>query len=152
MALTPVMEFTRNQVHTRGGAGVEIRSKRDLVSARKLGRALAAQLGFPTRDSILVSAAIHELACNILEYAKHGEIVVKPALTNGARGIQIEARDHGPGISNVAKAMQDGYSTSGRLGLGLPGVKRVMDEFTITSTVGHGTIVLVKKWNRGITH
>lgn len=88
------------------------------------------------------------MARNILLYAERGEIVVTLVDQEGRRGIVIVAADEGPGIPDVVRALQDGYSTSGRLGLGLPGVKRVMDEFAIVSQVGGGTVVTAKKWKQ----
>jgi len=102
-------------------------------------------------DVALVAAAISELARNILQFAGRGEMVLTLVNQEGRRGIIISAIDEGPGIPDVAQAMQDGYSTCGGLGLGLPGVKRVMDEFDITSQVGHGTTVTAKKWKRHAT-
>ena len=123
---------------------VAIRSDTDIVIARQKGRALAAQLGFSSTDQTLIATAISEVARNILRYAKTGEIRFQ-AETNGKAGITIVAHDEGPGIPDVAVALQNGYSTSGSLGMGLPGTKRIMDEFTIASEVGKGTTVTMKK-------
>ncbi len=125
---------------------VPIQSAADIVAARQEGRALAARIGFAGSDLTVIATAISELARNILEYAKAGEIRLGPAQRGGRAGITIEAWDEGPGIPDVARAMQDGYSTGKGLGLGLPGVRRLMDEFDITSEVGKGTTVVVKKW------
>ena len=126
---------------------IPIRSDADIVAARQKGRELAVTLGFLSTDQTLIATAISELARNILRYAKRGEISVEPA-GNMTAGIVIEARDEGPGISNVEQALQVGFSTSGGLGLGLPGVKRLMDEFEIVSVVGQGTRVKATKWKR----
>ncbi len=120
----------------------------DIVAARQNGRALAAQLGFSQTDSTLIATAISELARNIILYAKQGEIIMKPLNHSERCGIVVVAHDDGPGILDVARAMQMGYSTSGSLGLGLPGVNRLMDEFAIDSRPGSGTTVTVKKWRR----
>jgi serine/threonine-protein kinase RsbT len=120
----------------------------DILIARGLGRALAAQLGFASSDLALIATTISELARNILRYAGSGEIAVQPITDGHKPGIRIIARDKGPGIPDVRKALQDGYSTSGGLGLGLPGVRRLMDDFEIVSEVGRGTTVTVKKWKR----
>ena len=93
----------------------------------------------------LIATAISELARNIVQYARQGEIVLS-AVEGSRRGIQIVARDHGPGISDLELAMRDGYSTGGSLGLGLPGARRLMDEFAIDSEVGKGTTISMKKW------
>jgi serine/threonine-protein kinase RsbT len=118
------------------------------VTARQKGRALATRLGFSSGDATIVATAISELARNIVLYADHGEIVLKPVDRGTHVGLIITARDEGEGIPDIRQAMQDGYSTSGRLGVGLPGVKRLMDEFEIASEVGKGTVVTVKKWKR----
>jgi serine/threonine-protein kinase RsbT len=127
---------------------VPIGSDSDILIARGRGRTLAAQLGFPSSDLALIATTISELARNILRYAGSGEIAVHPIGDNNKPGIIVIARDKGPGISDVRKALQDGYSTSGGLGLGLPGVRRLMDEFEIVSEPGRGTTVTVKKWKR----
>jgi serine/threonine-protein kinase RsbT len=125
---------------------VPIRSAADVVAARQEGRALAARFGFDGSDLTVIATAISELARNILEYAKTGEIRLSLAQKAGRNGIMIVARDEGPGIPDVPRAMQDGYTTGRGLGLGLPGVRRLMDDFEIVSQVGKGTIVSVKKW------
>ncbi len=125
---------------------VVIESDADIVAARMRGRALASQMGFPPTLATLVATAISELARNILLYAGRGEVVLTPVERGGRRGLAVMARDEGPGIPDIARAMEDGYSTSGRLGLGLPGVRRLVDEFEITSHLGQGTTVTVKKW------
>jgi serine/threonine-protein kinase RsbT len=130
-------------------ARIPISREVDIVTARQQGRALAAQLGFSSIDQTLIATAISEMARNIITYAGHGEIVLRPVQeTDGKRGIVIIARDEGPGIPDVELAMQNGYSTSSSLGLGLPGAKRMMDEFDIISEVGKGTTVTMKKWNQ----
>ncbi len=127
---------------------VPITSEIDIVSARQQGRALAAQVGFSGGDLTLIATAISEIARNIVVYAKRGEIVLSPVQDGARRGILVVARDRGPGIPDVARAMQDGYSTGRSLGLGLPGAKRIMDEFEIVSEVGKGTTVTMRKWMR----
>ena len=124
----------------------QIRSEWEIVAARQIGRKLAAEMGFSTIDATLIATAISEVARNILQYAKTGTIEIFPMNNEHKNGITIIARDQGPGISNIALAMQDGYSTSGGLGLGLPGAKRLMSEFEITSEVGKGTLIIMKKW------
>ena len=120
----------------------------DIVTARQKGRELAAQCGLSSTDLAVVATAISELARNIVRYAVRGEIVLRRVENGTKRGIEVVATDDGPGISDVPLAMQDGYSTSGGLGLGLPGVRRLMDEFDIVSRFGKGTTVTVKKWRR----
>ncbi len=127
---------------------VPIKSDADIVTARQKGRELAARLGFSTSDQAVVATAISEIVRNMAEYAGGGEMTVGVASKEGRSGVLIVARDLGPGIPDVALAMQDGYSTHRGLGLGLPGAKRLMDEFDIVSTVGKGTTVTMRKWAR----
>ena len=125
---------------------VPITSDADIVVARQKSRELAVHLGFSPTDSTLIATAISELARNIVLYAKHGEIIVGAVQNASRHGIVVIARDKGPGIPNIEQAMQGGYSTSRSLGLGLPGVKRLMDQFDIVSSLGKGTTVTVRKW------
>ena len=125
---------------------VAISSDQDIVLARQKGRAMAIELGFSPSDATLIATAISELARNILSYARKGEISLKIVHASSRQAITIIACDSGPGIRDIRLAMRDGFSTSGSLGLGLPGVRRLMDEFEIVSEPGRGTIVTVKKW------
>ncbi len=109
---------------------------------------MASELGFQTTDSTLIATAISELARNIVCYAKEGQIILESVINGVASGIKITAHDEGPGIWNVDQALQVGYSTSGGLGLGLPGVRRLMDEFEIVTKAGEGTTVKATKWKR----
>jgi serine/threonine-protein kinase RsbT len=125
---------------------VPIHSDRDIVAARQEGRALAVALGFSSGDATLLATAISELARNIVTYAKSGTIILSALNGTAREGIQVVALDQGPGIADVQQALRDGFSTSGSLGLGLPGVKRLVDEFQIDSDGLRGTTVTVKKW------
>jgi serine/threonine-protein kinase RsbT len=125
---------------------IPIASSADIVTARQLGRALAASLGFTGSDLTVIATAISELARNIIEYATTGAIVMTVSEKSGRLGITIVARDTGPGIADVTKALTAGYSTGQGLGVGLPGVRRLMDEFEIASRSGEGTSVTVRKW------
>jgi serine/threonine-protein kinase RsbT len=127
---------------------VSIDCDADIVSARQKGRELASQCGFQTTDLAVIATAISELARNIVRYAVHGEVVLRILEVDGKRGIEVMATDDGPGIPDVTLAMQDGYSTSGGLGLGLPGTRRLMDEFELKSDFGKGTTVTVRRWKR----
>jgi len=109
---------------------------------------MAAELGFSPTDVVRIATAISELARNVLSYATGGEIRLEALNTRSRCGLTIVATDRGPGIPDVEQAMQDAYSTSGGLGLGLPGVRRLMDEFKIESVVGQGTTVSATKWCR----
>ena len=133
---------------TAGEIRVAINTDQDIVTARQKGRALATGLGFATGDATLIATAISELARNIVSYARRGEVTLKIVDGPGRQGISVIASDDGPGIPDIRQAMRDGFSTSGSLGLGLPGVRRLMDEFEITSQPGRGTIVAVKKWKQ----
>jgi serine/threonine-protein kinase RsbT len=123
-----------------------ILSDGDIVTARRKGRMLAEQLRFSSIDQVLITTAISELARNILLYAKGGQIFLARLNHHERKGIQVIARDRGPGIPDIERAMQPGYSTSASLGLGLPGVKRLMDEMFVESSIGVGTTVTVRKW------
>ncbi len=125
---------------------IAIRADVDIISARQRGRDLGVELGFAKTDLALIATAISELARNILTYASRGEIEVAIEEAAGRRGLLVVARDQGPGIADIALALQDGYSTSRSLGIGLPGVRRLMDEFEVISEPGAGTIVRAMKW------
>jgi serine/threonine-protein kinase RsbT len=131
-----------------GEIRVAINSDQDIVSARQKGRALAAELGFSAVDATFIATAVSELARNILAYARKGEITLRAVQGSNRKGIHIIASDKGPGILDIRQALCDGFSTSGSLGLGLPGVRRLMDEFEIASRPGQGTTVAVKKWRQ----
>jgi serine/threonine-protein kinase RsbT len=126
---------------------IRIEREADIVSARQQGRALAAKCGFSSSDQTLIALAISELARNIISYAQRGEVLMGVVRTPRA-GMMIVARDEGPGIADIELALRDGYSTTKSLGLGLPGARRVMDEFHIESELGKGTIVTIKKYLR----
>lgn len=125
---------------------VHITVDTDIVTARQEGRALAARLGFSGSEQVLIATAISEAARNILQYAKHGTIQISIIEQGGRRGIGIIATDNGPGIADLDLAMMDGYSSSGGLGLGLPGIKRLMSELEIISEVGRGTTLVMRRW------
>lgn len=125
---------------------IPITHEADIVLARQHGRELAARIGFSGSDLTVIATAISEIVRNIVAYAKYGELHLSAVKDGSRRGILIVARDRGPGITDVARAMTDGFSTGGSLGLGLPGARRLMDEFDIVSAVGQGTTVSMKKW------
>jgi serine/threonine-protein kinase RsbT len=120
----------------------------DIVAARQKGRELAAQIGFVGSDLTLIATAISEIARNIVVYARRGEVSLGIVERGGQRGVVVVARDQGPGIPDIENAMRDGFSTGKSLGLGLPGAKRLVDEFEIVSEVGKGTTVTLRKWKR----
>jgi serine/threonine-protein kinase RsbT len=125
---------------------VDIGSDRDVLTARAEGRALAARLGFSSTDLTLIATAISEIARNIVLYARQGEMLFRLVDEGDRQGIVVVGRDEGPGIDDVHLAMRDDYSTGQGLGLGLPGARRLMDEFEIDSAPGGGTTVTMRKW------
>ena len=135
------MAVTRDsQVHVR------IQNSADIVAARQQGRALASQAGFSHSNLTIIATAISEVARNIVEYAKEGEVIITLISDTTKKGVEIIASDHGPGIADITTVMRDGFSTGKGLGIGLPGARRLMDEFAIASAIGTGTIVTMKKW------
>lgn len=127
-------------------ARVLIRDEHDIVIARQEGRAVAQRMGFVGSSLTLIATAISEIARNIVLYAGQGEIELVGLEQDGRRGIEVVARDEGPGIADVERAMQDGFTTGQGLGLGLPGARRLMDEFELDSRPGDGTRVTMRKW------
>lgn len=125
---------------------VVISTDADLVVARAQGRALAQKLGFTRPDPTLIATAISELARNLVMHVGHGEIVMRPVYEESRYGLVVVVKDEGQGIADVDAAMQDGFASRGGLGLGLPGARRLMDEFTVDSQVGRGTTVTMVKW------
>ena len=121
----------------------------DIVIARQEGRRLAASAGVSSTDLTLIATAISEVARNITTYATRGEVLLSVVHDNGGReGIQVIARDKGPGIEDIERALQDGFTSGGGLGLGLPGARRLVDEFDIESAPNEGTTVTLVKWSR----
>ena len=127
---------------------IAIEHEGDIVVARQKGRELAATCGFSTTEQTLIATAISEIARNIVLYAKRGEVRLEAIAQGGRCGIRVIAHDDGPGIADVELAMRDGFSTANSLGLGLPGAKRLMDEFDLASALGRGTTVTMIKWAR----
>ncbi len=120
----------------------------DIVTARQAARALAIEAGFSGSDLTLIAAAVSEIARNAVLHAGQGEMLFSIAQAGVRRGLMVVAQDQGPGIADIGRAMQDGYASGKSLGLGLPGARRVMDEFEIDSAPGRGTIVTMRKWAR----
>ena len=127
------------------GIRLAVKSELDAGRARRAARELAGKLGFGEADGEAVAIAVSELAMNLARYARNGSITLRPLAAEGRRGLRIESRDSGPGIADTQRAMRDGYSTGGGLGAGLGGVRRLMDEFEITSSPD-GTVVRTAKW------
>jgi len=140
-ALGPVLNATiAHEAH------VPIRSSADIVVARQHGRALASLIGFSSSNLTMIATAISEMARNIVEYAREGEVTITLINSGNKRGVKIVASDQGPGIADIAAVMRDGFSTGQGLGIGLPGARRLMDEFEIASEIDKGTTVVLKKW------
>lgn len=125
---------------------VAIERDLDIVTARRKGRELAAALGFSSTDQTLLATAISEIARNIVSYAGRGTVTIGIIKARGRLGIVVVARDDGPGIADMDLAMRDGYSTGNSLGVGLPGARRLVDDFDLASAPGSGTTVTLKKW------
>lgn len=125
---------------------IDVTSDADIVPARARGRTVAGELGFSRTDATLVATAISEIARNIVVHAGRGEIEVKPVYDHDRRGVMVIARDQGPGIRDVDAALREGFGTKGGLGLGLPGVRRIMDEFVIETSPKRGTTVTMHMW------
>jgi serine/threonine-protein kinase RsbT len=128
---------------------IPIRADTDVVTARQEGRQLASTLGFTPTEVTLIATAISEVARNIVSYADEGELCVAIVQEGGRRGIRVVATDRGPGIEDVDKALQDGFSSGLGMGLGLPGARRLMDEFRLDSGPGSGTTVEMTRWESG---
>jgi serine/threonine-protein kinase RsbT len=125
---------------------IHIRKENDIMPAAMRAGEYCREVGFTEAGWRMISTVVSELAHNIVKYAQHGSIQVKTVRGKNRRGVEVIAVDTGPGIPDVDRAMEDHYSSSGTLGLGLPGVKRMMDDFDLQSTRGKGTRVLVRKW------
>ena len=128
---------------------IPIESDADVVTARQQARAMAGDLDLTSTDQTLLATAISEVARNITAYAQRGEVLLELVRDgHGRRGIRVVARDEGPGIADLERALTDGYTTGGGLGLGLPGARRLVDEFEIETAPGVGTTVTLVKWTR----
>lgn len=127
---------------------INIQQEWDIVGARQLGRDIAKKIGFGTVDQARIATAISELARNIYLYAEDGQICFEVIDNIDHKGMSIISIDSGPGIRDISLVIQDGYTTSGGLGAGLPGIKRLMDEFDIHSEADSGTKIKTVKWLR----
>jgi serine/threonine-protein kinase RsbT len=125
---------------------VAISSAADIVVARQKGRQLAMEVGFGGSELTLIATAISEIARNIVDHAEKGQVILSPTNHGNRRGIQVIAKDKGPGIPDVERAMQYGFTTNRGLGVGLPGAKSLMDEFKVETKVGKGTTITMRKW------
>jgi serine/threonine-protein kinase RsbT len=123
-----------------------VRTQIDVARAALHAGRCCTALGFDPARSQMVATAVSELAGNVIKFANRGEVVVRGVTSRGRKGVEVVVSDNGPGIADVEQAVRDHFSTSGTLGLGLPGVRRMMDEFSIESAPGRGTTVVVCKW------
>lgn len=127
---------------------IAIRSEYDIVLARKTSRDISEKMGFGLTDVTRIVTAVSELARNIFIYAGEGTIVYRLIKNDERCGLEVICKDNGPGIKDLDEAMTEGFSTSGGLGMGLTGVRRLMDEMVIESNPGKETIVRIIKWKR----
>jgi serine/threonine-protein kinase RsbT len=127
---------------------VEVAGEPDIIAARTVARKLAADIGFTQMDQSRITTAVSELARNIVRYAVRGTILLREITGERGTGLEVVARDEGPGIPDIARALQPGFTSGSGLGLGLSGTKRLTDEMEITSAPGSGTTVVVRKWKR----
>jgi serine/threonine-protein kinase RsbT len=128
---------------------IPIESDADVVTARQRARQMAGDLELTSTDQTLLATAISEVARNITTYATRGEVHLSIVRDDdGREGIQVVASDKGPGIENLDLALQDGYTSGGGLGLGLPGARRLVDDFSIETALGQGTKVTLVMWAR----
>lgn len=125
---------------------VAINTSDDIVAARKAGHQLALDLGFSLTDVTMIATAISEIARNITSYAGRGEVRVAIADREGRKALVVRAEDDGPGIADIDRAMEDGYTTGRGLGMGLPGARRLMDRLIVESALGRGTTIEMWKW------
>ena len=125
---------------------VDVNNSDDIVTARQAGHELARQVGFSLTDVTMSATAISEIARNITSYAGRGEVRVGIQYRDGRQALVVRAEDDGPGIVDIERALEDGYSTGRGLGLGLPGARRLMDRLVVESSPGNGTIVEMWKW------
>jgi serine/threonine-protein kinase RsbT len=125
---------------------VDVNNSDDIVTARQAGHELARQLGFSLTDVTMIATAISEIARNITSYAGQGEVRVGVQYRDGRQALVVRAEDDGPGIADIERALEDGYSTGRGLGLGLPGARRLMDRLVVESAPGKGTVVEMWKW------
>lgn len=128
---------------------IQIRETADIVRARQSSRQVSAAYNASEVETTFITTIISELARNILIHANNGEIQIEGSTEDGHAGVRVTARDKGPGIADLRRALIGGYSTCGRMGLGLCGVQRMADEFHIESSTGKGTAVTARKWLNG---
>ena len=140
--------FDRSAKGSDNEKRVPVGADADIVVARQEGREVAVRAGFSETEATVIATAVSEIARNIVRFARRGDVTVSIVTNGSATGVMVVARDAGPGIDDVELALEVGFSTYGGLGLGLPGSRRLMDEFEIISEVGRGTTVTMTKWHQ----
>ena len=125
---------------------MDITGETDVAYAALDAKNYAKEIGFSNSDQYMISTAVSELARNILVYAKKGTIYLKTIEEKSKKGVEVVAEDSGPGIKDIEKALEDNFSTGGTMGVGLPGAKRLMDDFQIDSRHNQGTKIIIRKW------
>lgn len=141
------MSISLGKVKAEERVIVSVWQEHHISQAQRAAKELADAIGMSQAAVYSVATAVSELACNIFFHAAgRGMIIIRPVKSNGRVGIEVLAEDSGPGIADIELAIRDGFSTNGGLGGGLPGVKRLMDEFEIESSPGRGTLIVVRKW------
>jgi serine/threonine-protein kinase RsbT len=147
-SLAPVVASPSAVASSNVRVRIPIASDSDVAVAGEQGRRLASRLDFSPTDITVISAAILEVARNVLAHGQRGDMMLHLIQKRGRLGLAIVARDRGPGIMDVQRALRDGCSTSGGRGLGLASVRRLMDEFRVRSEPGRGTTITMRKWTR----
>ena len=137
---------SNGQAPVRFEARLEIANEDDVIAARRRIRQQAADMGFPPTVQAVLAAVLTELARNMIDYAGRGEVHLQDRAHTGRRGLEIVARDHGPGIPNIRETLRSSYSVAGGLGLGLRGIRGLVDTLDIVSVPGKGTTVTARKW------
>ena len=137
---------TKSTSHSPKPARVLLRNSGDVAVAAMTARKIARSLGFGETDEFKIGTAVSELATNAVRYGENGVVHVQPVERRAHRGLEVIVEDKGPGIDDMDKALEDHASTTDSLGLGLPSVKRMMDEFTLVSNAGRGTRATIRKW------
>jgi serine/threonine-protein kinase RsbT len=150
--VSPRLLERRANTSSDNDASITVATDADVVTARQRGREIAVRIGFSPTDATLLATAISEMARNIVKFAVRGQIQIRDATGDGRAGVSVVVRDVGPGIPDLDEAMSDGFSTYNGLGLGLPGARRLMDEFEVVTEEGRGTTITMTKWRSPPDH
>ena len=136
------------RARSREDTSIQVRVDADIVVARQRGHEVAVEVGFSSTEATVIATAVSEIARNIVRFARRGEVTFTIVSDGDESGVTVVARDVGPGIPDIDLAMSEGYTTYGGRGIGLPGSRRLMDEFEVSSEIGRGTTVTMTKWHR----